>query len=126
LTLIFGLIGIIVARSTESVLSPVISTLITPDSRMVAWRRRRSSNALLNVPRRTSLPALGANRISSYHGNYVSHSNSMQSHPFFTFHILLFSHPIIPHIQYFFILFFLLITFCKVFTYTLFSFLYSF
>ncbi len=101
LILIFGLIGIIVARSTESVLSPVISTLITPDSRMVAWRRRRSSNALLNVPRRTSLPALGASRILSYHGNYVSHTNSMQSHPIFMYHIL-FNSPIIPHILYIF------------------------
>jgi hypothetical protein len=67
---------------------------------MVAWRRRRSSNALLNVPRRTSLPALGANRTSSYHGNYVSHTNSMQSHTIFTYHILFNSRPIIDHISY--------------------------
>ena len=72
-TFIFSLIGIIVARSTESALSPVISSLITADSRVVAWRRRRSSNATLAVPRRTSLPTLSTgNRALGCHGNHVS------------------------------------------------------
>lgn len=74
-----GLLGIIVARCTESTLCPPISTLITPDGRVVAWRRRRSSNIALTVTasssklRRTSLPTLGGNRTSSFHGNHVSY-----------------------------------------------------
>ena len=69
-TLVFSLIGIIVALSRESALSPVVTS---GDMRLVAWRRRRSSNTSLSVPRRTSLPTLGSgNRSLGYHGNHVS------------------------------------------------------
>lgn len=75
-TLLFGLIGTIVALSRESVISPLATS---GDMRLVAWRRRRSSNTSLSVPRRTSLPTLGSgNRSLSYHGNHVSpHSASL-------------------------------------------------
>lgn len=66
LNLIFELIGIILARTTERSLCPPCSSL---DGRVVAWRRRRSSNASFSVPRRTSLPILGGSRS---HGNNVS------------------------------------------------------
>ena len=76
-TLVLSLIGIIGARTTESALSPVISCLMSGmsgESRVVAWRRRRSSNATFAVPRRTSLPTLSSgNRALGCHGNHVSH-----------------------------------------------------